>query len=94
MGEGERETCTTDEFGTSHEGAVGALLTDGSVPAPVFFDMGSGRSGKRCRGGAPTVGVQANSDEYLDTARRLRGRRADGKVEEGGWLITEGHSSR
>lgn len=46
MGEGERETWTTEEFGTSHEGAVGVLLADGSVPPPVFFDMSSGGSGQ------------------------------------------------
>ncbi|MFE1057027.1 DsbA family protein [Streptomyces rochei] len=46
MGEGERETWTTEEFGTSHEGAVGVLLADGSVPAPVFFDMSSGGGGQ------------------------------------------------
>lgn len=45
MGEGERETWTAEEFGTSHEGGVGVLLADGSVPAPVFFDMSSGGGG-------------------------------------------------
>ncbi|MEV6733344.1 MULTISPECIES: hypothetical protein [unclassified Streptomyces] len=39
---GERETWTTEEFGTSHEGAVGVLLADGSVPGPAYFDTGSG----------------------------------------------------
>ncbi|RGD59473.1 hypothetical protein DR950_18230 [Kitasatospora xanthocidica] len=34
---GERETWTTDEFGDSHEGAVGVLLADGTVPRPAFF---------------------------------------------------------
>ncbi|KOU38018.1 hypothetical protein ADK55_35280 [Streptomyces sp. WM4235] len=43
---GERETWTTEEFGTSHEGAVGVLLTDGSVPPPVYFDSASGTSGQ------------------------------------------------
>ncbi|MEU7282475.1 hypothetical protein AB0A69_27415 [Streptomyces sp. NPDC045431] len=43
---GERETWTTDEFGASHEGAVGVLLADGTVPAPVLFDTGSGGSGE------------------------------------------------
>ncbi|KAA6223997.1 hypothetical protein CP973_20600 [Streptomyces albofaciens JCM 4342] len=42
---GERETWTTEEFGTSHEGAVGVLLADGTVPGPVFFDSGSGAGG-------------------------------------------------
>lgn len=31
---GERETWTTKEFDSSHEGAVGVLLADGTVPAP------------------------------------------------------------
>ncbi|MCX4632043.1 hypothetical protein [Streptomyces sp. NBC_01443] len=35
---GERETWTTEEFGTSHEGTVGVLLADGSVPGPAYFD--------------------------------------------------------
>ncbi|MEV7541205.1 hypothetical protein [Streptomyces sp. NPDC089915] len=38
----ERETWTTEEFGTSHEGWIGVLLPDGTVPAPAFFDTGSG----------------------------------------------------
>ncbi|MEW1639099.1 hypothetical protein AB0469_34225 [Streptomyces sp. NPDC093801] len=38
----DRETWTTDEFGASHEGWVGVLLADGTVPAPAFFDTGSG----------------------------------------------------
>ncbi|RSO41099.1 hypothetical protein DMH15_13650 [Streptomyces sp. WAC 06725] len=42
---GERETWTTEEFGTSHEGAVGVLLADGTVPGPVYFDSGSGAGG-------------------------------------------------
>ncbi|WP_032918590.1 hypothetical protein [Streptomyces rimosus] len=42
---GERETWTTEEFGASHEGAVGVLLADGTVPRPVFFDSGSGVGG-------------------------------------------------
>ncbi|MFF3020030.1 hypothetical protein [Streptomyces sp. NPDC057939] len=42
----ERETWTTDEFGTSHEGTVGVLLADGSVPGPVFFDSGPGPGGQ------------------------------------------------
>ncbi|MYR88696.1 hypothetical protein GTY41_28215 [Streptomyces sp. SID685] len=29
---GERETWTTGEFGSSHAGAVGVLLADGTVP--------------------------------------------------------------
>jgi hypothetical protein len=43
---GERETWTTEEFGSSHEGAVGVLLADGTVPAPVFFGMNSGGGGQ------------------------------------------------
>ncbi|MEV5480016.1 MULTISPECIES: hypothetical protein [Streptomyces] len=43
---GEREAWTTEEFGSSHEGAVGVLLADGTVPAPVFFDAGSGVGGQ------------------------------------------------
>ncbi|MFI6002134.1 hypothetical protein ACIA98_17280 [Streptomyces sp. NPDC051366] len=39
---GERETWTTEEFGTSHEGTVGVLLADGSVPGSAYFDTGSG----------------------------------------------------
>ncbi|MEU9039375.1 hypothetical protein AB0D45_31330 [Streptomyces sp. NPDC048352] len=37
-----RETWTTVEFGTSHEGWVGVLLADGTVPRPAIFDTGSG----------------------------------------------------
>ncbi|MFF3215566.1 hypothetical protein ACFYYB_33675 [Streptomyces sp. NPDC002886] len=40
-----RETWTTEEFGTSHTGSVEAVLGDGSVPAPVYFDSGSGGGG-------------------------------------------------
>ncbi|WP_240468355.1 hypothetical protein [Streptomyces dangxiongensis] len=43
-GEG-RETAvgwTTEEFGESHEGIVGAVLADGSEPKPACFDIGSG----------------------------------------------------
>ncbi|MGX1855195.1 hypothetical protein OIU91_40240 [Streptomyces sp. NBC_01456] len=43
---GERETWTTEEFGSSHAGAVGVLLADGSVPASVFFGMNSGGGGR------------------------------------------------
>ncbi|MFD8984086.1 hypothetical protein [Streptomyces sp. NPDC059564] len=46
MGEGERESWTTEEFGASHEGAVGVLLEDGSVPGPVYFDSCSGSGGQ------------------------------------------------
>ncbi|MBT2509454.1 hypothetical protein J7I98_26970 [Streptomyces sp. ISL-98] len=46
MGTGERETWTTEEFGPSHEGAVGVLLDDGTVPPPVFFGMNSGPGGQ------------------------------------------------
>ncbi|MEV4339092.1 hypothetical protein [Streptomyces sp. NPDC049590] len=41
MGVGERESWATEEFGASHEGAVGVLLADGSVPDPVFIAMTS-----------------------------------------------------
>ncbi|MCS0603629.1 hypothetical protein NX794_20775 [Streptomyces sp. LP11] len=43
----ERATWTTQEFGTSHAGAVGVLLADGTVPGAVFFDAGSGAGGER-----------------------------------------------
>ncbi|MFJ1747912.1 hypothetical protein ACIOJD_16905 [Streptomyces sp. NPDC088116] len=43
---GERETWTTEEFGASHEGAVGVLLADGTVPDPVFLAMSSGGGGR------------------------------------------------
>ncbi|MGW2491979.1 hypothetical protein ACWCV9_32810 [Streptomyces sp. NPDC001606] len=33
---------TTEEFGESHEGIVGAVLADGSEPKPAYFDVGSG----------------------------------------------------
>ncbi|MFJ4582610.1 hypothetical protein [Streptomyces echinatus] len=33
---------TTEEFGDSHEGIVGAVLADGSEPKPAYFDIGSG----------------------------------------------------
>jgi hypothetical protein len=46
MGVGERESWTTEEFGASHEGAVGVLLADGSVPDPVFIAMTSAGSGR------------------------------------------------
>ncbi|MYW22055.1 hypothetical protein GT039_42410 [Streptomyces sp. SID2955] len=32
---------TTEEFGESHEGIVGAVLDDGSEPKPAYFDIGS-----------------------------------------------------
>ncbi|MFJ3881623.1 hypothetical protein ACIPW5_29775 [Streptomyces sp. NPDC090077] len=38
----DRETWTTEEFGRSHEGRVGVLLPDGTVPPPALFDIGSG----------------------------------------------------
>lgn len=41
-----RETWTTEEFGTSHTGAVEVVLADGTVPAPVYFDSGSGGGGE------------------------------------------------
>lgn len=40
-----RETWTTEEFGTSHTGAVEVLLADGIVPDPVYFDSASGGGG-------------------------------------------------
>ncbi|MDD9381261.1 hypothetical protein M8Z33_32345 [Streptomyces sp. ZAF1911] len=46
MGEGMRETWTTEEFGSSHAGAVGVLLADGTVPDPVYFDSASGPGGQ------------------------------------------------
>lgn len=46
MGEGRRETWTTEEFGTSHAGAVGVLLADGTVPDPVYFDSASSSRGE------------------------------------------------
>ncbi|MBP2405767.1 hypothetical protein [Streptomyces syringium] len=46
MGTGERETWTTEEFGSSHEGAVGVLLADGTVPPPVLFAMNSSGGGR------------------------------------------------
>ncbi|AWZ06097.1 MULTISPECIES: hypothetical protein [unclassified Streptomyces] len=41
-----RETWTTEEFGSSHAGAVGVLLADGTVPGPVYFDSASGGGGE------------------------------------------------
>ncbi|MFF4647687.1 hypothetical protein [Streptomyces sp. NPDC001389] len=38
-------TWTSDEFGTSHEGRVGVLLADGTVPRPVYFGSASGSDG-------------------------------------------------
>jgi hypothetical protein len=32
------ESWTTEEYGRSHEGRVGVLLADGTVPEPVYFD--------------------------------------------------------
>ncbi|QKW07392.1 hypothetical protein HUT18_14355 [Streptomyces sp. NA04227] len=32
----------TEQFGSSHEGRPGAVLTDGEEPKPVYFDVGSG----------------------------------------------------
>ncbi|MFD3418826.1 hypothetical protein [Streptomyces decoyicus] len=42
----ERETWTTEEFGSSHAGAIGVLLADGTVPAAAFFDTNSGAGGQ------------------------------------------------
>ncbi|WP_240509170.1 hypothetical protein [Streptomyces agglomeratus] len=46
MRTGERETWTTEEFGPSPQGAVGVLLDDDTVPAPVFFGSNSGGGGQ------------------------------------------------
>ncbi|MGW6918012.1 hypothetical protein ACWGB8_29995 [Kitasatospora sp. NPDC054939] len=46
MDEGRRETWTTEEFGTSHGGAVGVLLADGTVPKPVYFALTSHGAGE------------------------------------------------
>ncbi|MFF5106473.1 hypothetical protein [Streptomyces sp. NPDC000134] len=46
MSASERETYTTPEFGTSHEGAVGVLLADGTVPEPLYYDAISGPCGR------------------------------------------------
>ncbi|MCJ0875265.1 hypothetical protein [Streptomyces sp. AP-93] len=35
------ELWKTDEFGKSHQGRVGVLLEDGTVPGPVYFDGNS-----------------------------------------------------
>ncbi|MGW1642668.1 hypothetical protein [Streptomyces lavendulae] len=44
---GEREVWVTEEFGASHEGAVEVLLAAGTVPKPVYFDVGSGTAGRQ-----------------------------------------------
>ncbi|MFJ4090600.1 hypothetical protein ACIPYS_03365 [Kitasatospora sp. NPDC089913] len=41
----ERQTWTTDEFGSSHEGSIGVLLPDGTVPQPAHFPLSSGGGG-------------------------------------------------
>ncbi|MFE6690996.1 hypothetical protein ACFVFQ_31570 [Streptomyces sp. NPDC057743] len=41
------ETWVTGEFGKSHEGRVGVLLEDGSVPKPVYFGSASGSFGHK-----------------------------------------------
>ncbi|MFJ4894965.1 hypothetical protein ACIP5U_33975 [Streptomyces sp. NPDC088788] len=46
MGDGERESWTTEEFGACHTGAVGVVLDDGTVPRPVYFDASSGGGGQ------------------------------------------------
>ncbi|RKT02152.1 hypothetical protein BX286_0016 [Streptomyces sp. 3211.6] len=43
------ETWTSDEYGTSHEGRVGVLLADGTVPEPVYFDSNSGGFSSKVR---------------------------------------------
>jgi hypothetical protein len=35
------ERWVADEFGASHEGRVGVVLPDGSIPKPVYFDGAS-----------------------------------------------------
>ncbi|WDN56736.1 hypothetical protein [Streptomyces clavuligerus] len=42
----ERETWTVEEFGAAHEGAIGVLLADGTVPQPVYFGLSSGPGGQ------------------------------------------------
>ncbi|MFI1200350.1 hypothetical protein K2224_33790 (plasmid) [Streptomyces sp. BHT-5-2] len=42
-----KETWESDEFGKSHEGRVGVLLEDRSVPEPVYIDSVSGGFGHR-----------------------------------------------
>ncbi|MFD8291103.1 hypothetical protein ACFV2B_23165 [Streptomyces lavendulae] len=37
----------TEEFGASYEGAVEVLLAEGTVPASVYFDAGSGTAGRQ-----------------------------------------------
>ncbi|MFE4830717.1 hypothetical protein [Streptomyces sp. NPDC056672] len=54
----ERETWTTEEFATSHEGAVGVLLADGAAPERVFFDMGSAEEDSESPGGASTTAAR------------------------------------
>ncbi|MFD9303030.1 hypothetical protein ACFWCB_10200 [Streptomyces sp. NPDC060048] len=61
MGVGRRETWTTEEFGTSHAGAVGVLLADGSVPDPVFFDSASGSGGEAVSQWSVYDGRQSNA---------------------------------
>ncbi|MFD8148288.1 hypothetical protein [Streptomyces sp. NPDC059708] len=40
------ETWISDEYGASHEGRVGVLLVDGTVPKPVYFASASGTDGQ------------------------------------------------
>ncbi|MFM9372777.1 hypothetical protein [Streptomyces sp. Da 82-17] len=40
---------TTEEFGTSHEGWVGAVLADGTEPEVVYLDPGSGSEFRETR---------------------------------------------
>ncbi|MEU9337524.1 hypothetical protein AB0D49_30915 [Streptomyces sp. NPDC048290] len=74
-----RDAWTTSEFGTSHEGVVGVLLADGTVPEPVYFDIGSG----------PTIESSSHWSVYdghragVPTAAALRG------VCSCGWTGTE-----
>ncbi|WP_411144770.1 hypothetical protein [Streptomyces sp. x-80] len=41
-----KESWEMDEFGKSHEGRVGVLLEDRSVPKPVYFDSNSSGFGQ------------------------------------------------
>ncbi|MFJ2745828.1 hypothetical protein ACIO3O_39920 [Streptomyces sp. NPDC087440] len=59
-----QERWDSDEFGASHEGRVGVLLADGSVPKPVYFD------------GASAYGTTSDLWAYYDGGR-FHGPRAD-----------------
>ncbi|MET9549852.1 hypothetical protein ABZY36_31750 [Streptomyces sp. NPDC006627] len=40
---------TTEQFGTAHEGYVGAVLDDGTEPEPAYLDPGSGTNFHKTR---------------------------------------------